>query len=277
MMDASTLTAALKEEALRLGFDLAGATPAVALPDVERLEAWLAEGLAGEMRYMAARLDAYRHPSAVLEGARSLLMLGANYRTVEPAEAELGQAKISRHAWGEDYHEVLRGRLRRLVDFHRRLVPDGRARGTVDTAPLLERRYGQLAGLGWIGKNTMLIHPTFGSWFFLTALATTEELVYDRPFEKDLCGECRACLEACPTGALMAPHRLDARKCLSYLTIERPRMAGVDARAAGGPYGCDVCQEACPWNRRTPITTERAFYPRGGRAVPTTDVGAVPD
>jgi epoxyqueuosine reductase len=265
-MNIHSLTATLKEEALRLGFDLAGATAAAASPDFGRLQAWLADGYAGEMRYFANRLDAYRHPSGVLEGVRSILMLGTNYRTVEPPEAGPGQARVSRHAWGADYHEVLRGRLRKLAALHRRLAPTAHVRGVVDTAPLFEKRFGQLAGLGWIGKNTLLINPHLGSWFLLAGLLTTEELAYDEPFAADHCGECRACLDACPTGALVGPHRLDARRCISYLTIERRRAAPEERPAGCGDwlYGCDVCQEACPWNRQTPATAEAAFYPRPG-------------
>ena len=263
-MNALSLTAALKEEALRLGFDLAGATPAVASPDFDRLRAWLDDGFAGEMRYFADRLDAYRHPAHVLEGAKSILMLAANYRSVEPAEAGLGQGRVSRHAWGEDYHDVLRRRLHKLADFHRRLVPTAGVRGVVDTAPMFERRFGQLAGLGWIGKNTTLINQRLGSWFFLAALLTTEELAFDEPTAADQCGTCRACLDACPAGALVAPHRLDARKCISYVTIELRGLVAKECRAACGDrlFGCDACQEACPWNRQTPSTAERAFYPR---------------
>lgn len=257
-MNAHLLTAALKEEALRLGFDLAGATAAAVAPDFERLQAWLDDGFAGEMRYFANRLDAYRHPSGVLPGVKSILMLAANYRTAEPAAAGPGEARISRHAWGADYHDVLRGRLRKLAAFHRRLVPAAGVRGVVDTAPLFERRNGQLAGLGWIGKNTLLINRRLGSWFFLAGLLTTEELEYDEPLAADHCGECRACLDACPTGALVEPHRLDARKCISYLTIERTKACGDRV------FGCDACQEACPWNQDTLATSEEAFYPRPG-------------
>ena len=168
-MDAAQLTTALVEEAIRLGFDLVGATPAVAPPDFHRFRQWLAEGCAGQMHYLADRLDAYRHPAKLLDGAKSVLILGVNYRTVEPVEAGVGQARVSRYAWGADYHEVIRRRLHTLADLHRRLVPEARVRGVVDTAPLLERQFGQLAGLGWIGKNTMLINRRLGSWFFLAA------------------------------------------------------------------------------------------------------------
>ncbi len=266
-MTAVELTAALKEESMRLGFDLAGATPAATLSeDVTRLERWIADGRAGEMDYLAERIDAYRDPDKILDGAKSILMLGMNYRTVEPARATEGQARVSRYAWGEDYHDVVRRGLGELAEFHRRLAPAARVRGVVDTAPLLERQFGRLAGLGWIGKNTTLINQRLGSWFFLAALLTTEELEYDEPTRADHCGSCRACLDACPTGALIGPYQLDARKCVSYLTIESRSPVPDELRAAVGDrlFGCDACQEACPWNRRTPATAERAFQPGPG-------------
>ncbi len=265
-MNAVELTAALKDESKRLGFDLAGATRAVPPPEVERLEKWIAAGWAGEMAYFAERIDAYRDPAKVLDGARGILVLGMNYRTVEPAAAGPGQARVSRYAWGEDYHDVIRSRLDELAEFHRRLMPGVGVRGVVDTAPLLERQFGRLAGLGWIGKNTTLINRRLGSWFFLAALLTTEELDYDEPARTDHCGTCRACLDACPTGALVGPYELDARKCISYLTIESRSPIPPELRAGVGDrlFGCDACQEACPWNRATPATAEPAFQPSPG-------------
>jgi epoxyqueuosine reductase len=262
-MNSAPLTTALKDEALRLGFDLVGATPAVASPDFVHLQQWLAEGYAGQMHQFADRLDAYRHPASILEGAKSVLMLAVNYRSVEPAEAGPGQVRVARYAWGADYHEVIRLRLRGLADFHRRLVPTAEVRGVVDTAPLFERRFGQMAGLGSIGKNTALINPRLGSWFFLAALLTTERLAYDEPATADCCGTCRACLDACPTGALVEPRLLDARKCISYLTVEMRGPISKDQHDSCGNriFGCDACQEACPWNHRTPLTREAAFYP----------------
>jgi epoxyqueuosine reductase len=265
-MTPTSLTTALKEESLRLGFDMAGATPAVALTDdFARLQTWLADGHAGRLSYLADRLDARRHPAAVLEGVQSLLMLLVNYRSVEPIAPGPGQARVSRYAWGDDYHEIVRDRLHKLADFHRHLVPAARVRGVVDSAPLFEKRLGQLAGLGWIGKNTLLVNPKFGSWFFLAALLTTEVLEYDQPFAEDRCGTCRACLDACPTGALIEPSRLDARKCISYLT-QSPNGIPEESRAICGDrlWGCDACQEACPWNRDTPPTSAPAFYPTPG-------------
>lgn len=264
-MNANTLTAALKEESQRLGFDLVGATPAVASRDFDHLRQWIANGYAGEMDYFANRLDAYRHPEHVIEGVRSLLMLGVNYRSVEPVEPGPGYASVSRYAWGKDYHELIRDRLHTLADFHRQLVPSAGVRGVVDTAPLLERQFGQLAGLGWIGRNTMLINERFGSWLFLAALLSTEELAYDEPVASR-CGACRACLDACPTGALVEPFQLDARRCISYLTIESrgPIPAEFHAACERRLFGCDACQNACPWNRATPSTGEPAFLPGPG-------------
>jgi epoxyqueuosine reductase len=265
-MTSGDLTSALKEEAQRLGFELAGAAPAVAPPGIAHFRQWLADGFAGQMHYMSARAAAYEHPRCVLEGAGSVLMLAGVYRTVQPRAAGPGQGQVSRYAWGDDYHDILRRRLRRLVDFHRRLTPAAAVRGVVDTAPLLERQFAQLAGLGWIGKNTMLLNRHLGSWLVLAALLTSEPLRYDPPAETGHCGKCRACLDACPTGALVAPYRLDARKCISYWTIESREQVPAELRAAIGPrvFGCDACQEACPWNRREPVAGEPGFQPRPG-------------
>ena len=258
-MTPQSLTAALKEESRRLGFKAAGVCPAVSPPGIGHFHRWLADGFAGEMSYLADRVDAYSHPRQVLDGARSILMLAASYRTVGPAETAAGHGRVSRYAWGTDYHDVLRRRLRGLADFHCRLTPQAGVRGVVDTAPLLEREFAQLAGLGWIGKNTLLLNRDLGSWFFLAALLTTEELAYDQPFPSEHCGTCRACLDACPTGALVDAYRLDARKCISYLTIELRGSIPAPLRERQGEwlFGCDICQEVCPWNRRGPSSEEK--------------------
>jgi len=265
-MTPGSLTAELKQEATRLGFELSGATPAVTPPAFGYFRQWLADGFAGEMQYLPDRADARRDPRRVLDGARSILMLATNYRSVEPAEAISGQGRISRYAWGTDYHEVIRRRLGRLAEFHRRLRPGAKVRGVVDTAPLLEREFARLAGLGWIGKNTCLVNRRFGSWLFLAALLSSEELEYDEPIEGSSCGSCRACLDACPTGALVEPYRLDARRCISYLTIELRGPIPAELRKALDErlFGCDLCQEACPHNRRTPSTSEAPFQAKAG-------------
>jgi epoxyqueuosine reductase len=265
-MTPESLTSALKDEARRLGFALAGAAPAVATPGIDHFRHWLADGFAGGMRYMESRAEAYEHPRHVLAEASSVLMLAMVYRTAELAPAGPGQAVVARYAWGQDYHEVVRARLARLVEVHRALRPEAKVRGFVDTAPLLERQFAKLAGLGWFGKNTMLLNRRLGSWFVLAGLLSSENLCYDEPHEQSYCGSCRACLDACPTGALVEPYRLDARKCISYLTIESRGQSPPVLREAmaGRLLGCDACQEACPWNRHSPCTTEPAFRPRAG-------------
>ena len=180
-MTPESLSIALEEKARILGFDLVGATPAVTPPDLDRLQSWLADGMAGEMQYFSRRIDAYRDPGSILPGVKSILMLAVNYRTIEPAAVGPGHAKVSRYAWGRDYHDIIRRKLRALVRFHDELVPGGKARGVVDTAPLLERCFASRAGLGWVGKNTLLINREFGSWIFLDALLTTEILQYAEP------------------------------------------------------------------------------------------------
>jgi len=257
------LTAALKAEASRLGFALAGACRAVSPPRIDQFFEWLAAGYAGQMYYLANRKDAYRDPRHVMEGVRSILMLGLAYRTESPRPLSPGHGRIARYSWGADYHEVSRRRLRALANFHHQLTPGAKVRGVVDTAPLLEREFAQLAGIGWIGKNTLVLNRGYGSWFFLSALLTSEVLAYDRLAAEDHCGTCRACLDACPTGALVAPYKLDARKCISYLTIELRGQIPAEQRSALGQwvFGCDVCQEVCPWNRRSAAEGDAAFQP----------------
>lgn len=262
-MDTHTLTVALKAESRRLGFALVGACPAVTPQGVHHFHDWLEAGYAGEMAYLVRRRDAYEHPHHVLDGVRSLLLLAMPYRTVEPATPKPGQGRVSRYAWGADYHDLIHDRLRRLADWLMRNVHQAKVRGVVDTAPLLEREFAQLAGLGWIGKNTLLLNRQFGSWFFLAALLTDIDLAYDAPHETDHCGSCRACLDACPTQAFVAPYVLDSRRCISYLTIELRGQVEADLRPAVGDwvFGCDVCQDVCPWNHRVPTTDEPAFLP----------------
>lgn len=259
------LTADLKAEAHRLGFELAGIAPAVTPTGFSFLKDWLDHGFAGEMGYLERRREAYAHPDSVLPGVRSVVMLGLNYRTEEPLPAEASHGKVSRYAWGEtDYHSVLRQRLKQLSQFLKRRAPDAKSRGIVDTAPLLERDFARLAGLGWFGKNTLLINKRQGSWLFLSALLTDVELEYDAPHQTAHCGTCTRCLEACPTDAFEGPYVLDARKCISYLTIELRGPIPVELRTGMGDwlFGCDVCQDVCPWNRKAPMTFEPSFQPR---------------
>jgi epoxyqueuosine reductase len=259
------LTQELKQQAQRLGFSLSGACPAVTPQGIHHFYQWLQLGYAGRMSYLPARAQAYEHPRHVLPGARSLLMLGLNYRTEEPRPAQAGCGHVSRYAWGHvDYHDLIQPRLKQLAQLIRSRVPGSRARGVVDTAPLLEREFAQLAGLGWIGKHTLTIHPRQGSWFFLAAVLTDVMLEYDEPFAEDHCGRCRACLDACPTDAFPQPYVLDATRCISYLTIELREMLPAALRQDIGQwvFGCDICQEVCPWNRRNPQSDERELQAR---------------
>lgn len=265
--DPRPLTARLKAAARELGFSLAGACSAASPPGVDRFREWLRRGYAGEMRYLEQRQAAYADANLVLPGVRSVLMLAMDYRTSAPAEPTAGQGRFARYAWGSrDYHDLIRERLHRLADLLRELAPGARTRGVVDTAPLLERQFAQRAGLGWLGKNTLLLNKSHGSWFFLAALLTDVVLDYDAEHEADHCGTCRACLDACPTQAFVEPYVLDARRCLSYTTIEQRSLPAGDLRAAHDPwvFGCDVCQEVCPWNHRAPESTEAGFAPLAG-------------
>ena len=264
-MDSKQLTDDLKRAARDLGFELAGVCPAVTSTGFGRFREWLASGYAGEMHYLAEREAAYEHPASVLEGVRSVVMLAMNYKHQPAARTAPGQGRVSRYAWGEaDYHDVIHERLKQLSVMLRAWIPDAKVRGVIDTAPLLEREFAQLAGLGWIGKNTLLLNKSFGSWFFLAALLTDQQLEYDEPHATDHCGTCRACLDACPTGAFLQPYVLDATKCISYLTIELREQIPEPLREGVGDwvFGCDVCQDVCPWNNRVPETNEASFAPR---------------
>jgi epoxyqueuosine reductase len=250
------LTSDLKAEAARLGFPLSGVCAAVTPADaLSRLREWLAAGYAGEMSYLGDRLPAYADPNKVLDGARSIVMLAYPYRTAEPIAPQPGQGHVARYAWGEvDYHDVLHDKLKQLVSWLKERTLEAKWRGVVDSAPLMEREFAQLAGLGWLGKNTLLLNRSWGSYFFLAALLTDMELPVDEPFTADHCGTCRACLDACPTAAFPAPYVLDATRCISYLTIELREAIPETLRAGmqDWVFGCDICQDVCPWNRSTP-------------------------
>jgi len=263
-MHAHSLSLTIKQRARELGFSLVGVCPATSPPGAARLDEWLARGYGGQMQYIADRRDAYDHPRYVLEGARSIVMLALPYRTAEPTPVEPGQGRVARYAWGEaDYHDVIRQRLHDLAVYVCELAPEATTRSVVDTAPLLEREFAQLAGLGWVGKNTLLLNKSAGSYFFLAALLTDLELDYDQPHLADHCGTCTACLTACPTDAFPQPYVLDASRCISYLTIELRDAMPAELRPGVGDwlFGCDVCQDVCPWNRAAPLTDEAAFAP----------------
>lgn len=220
------------------------------------------------MHYIEKRRDAYQHPRHVLDGCRSLLMLALPYLTDDrqkqnPPHID-GQARVARYAQGQqDYHDVIHERLKSLVNWTQQAHPEAAVRGVVDSAPLLEREFAERAGMGWIGKNTLLLNRRWGSYFFLAALLTDLALTPDEPEEKSYCGNCTACLDQCPTQAFPAPYVLDATRCISYLTIEhRDQIHPEIAQQLGDwAFGCDVCQEVCPWNRKALVSDEAVFEP----------------
>ena len=257
LADVVSLTQAVKAEAHRLGFHLVGVTTPEPPPHAAIFEHWLAEGRHGEMGYLAEERSRQRRadPRMILPECQSILVLGICYPASlgVPAEPDSLTGRIASYAWGLDYHEVLPRKLKALVVFIEtalgRKVPN---RWYTDTGPLLERDLAQRAGLGWIGKNTCLINPALGSFFFLAEILLGIELAVDQPFQQDLCGTCRRCLDACPTGCILPDRTLDARRCISYLTIELKGAISPDLRPLLGNwvFGCDVCQQVCPWNIR---------------------------
>jgi len=248
----ATLSDALREQARVLGFELVGIAPATEADGFAHLEAWLDKGYAGEMSYLERHREARRHPRALLPEVRRVIMLGMSYANAPTPPSLANQGRVARYAQGPDYHEVIRERLNQLLDWLMLREPTCIGRGVVDTAPLLERDFARRAGLGWIGKNTLLIHPKRGSYLFLAALLVNLELPINEPFAPMHCGTCTRCLTACPTQAFPEPGVLDARRCISYLTIELRSAIPVELRESVGDwwFGCDVCQEVCPWNRR---------------------------
>lgn len=252
-MNGKDLKELARAEAGRLGFGLFGVTRSEPSRHAAVFEAWLAAGRHGEMAYLASERSRLGRsdPGALLPGCRSILVLGMAYPAFERSE-QAGTGKVAAYAWGADYHELLAERLRSLVRFIEAQVGEPVAnRWYTDTGPLLERELAQRAGLGWIGKNSCLIHPGGGSNFLLAEILLDVELEADAPFEADHCGSCRRCLEACPTGCILPDRTIDARRCISYLTIELKGAIPMDLRPqlAGWIFGCDVCQQVCPWNR----------------------------
>jgi epoxyqueuosine reductase len=263
----------VKAAAAKVGFDLCGIATAERHPKLARLADWIASGYAGDMTYLAKSLDERLDPRRVLVSARSVVSVAVLYNSPEPYSAVVEDPTrvwISRYAWGDDYHLILRARLRSLLqwmaDAH---GPGLEAFSSVDAGPVQERVFAEHAGLGWIGKNTCLINAQLGSWLFIGAIITNATLEPDTA-AVDQCGTCTRCLDACPTGALREPYLLDATRCLSYLTIERREAAPAEWREAihRQVYGCDICQDVCPWNRRAVISEDPSWHARSGLAHP---------
>lgn len=275
----SEITATVKRAAKAAGFDLAGIARATDAPEQRYFPEWIAAGHAGEMRYMEARDEqgALKRESLarVAPWARTVVVCVMNYNSAQPYSTQVhstrgGRGWISRYAWSrEDYHEAVMRRLRRVEDAIRSAASDAGepqeviSRCYVDTGPIVERVYAKYAGVGWVGKNTCIINQGKGSWLFLGVILTSLELAPDVP-APDRCGTCSRCIEACPTNAFVAPYKLDATKCISYLTVEKRGAIPAELRTGIGQniFGCDICQDVCPWNRKAPVTTAPEFEPR---------------
>lgn len=264
--DLSIKTKKIRKKAESLGFNLTGITPSHYSDGVSAFESWLSQGYHGEMGYLEKGLEKRKNPNLILEGVKSIICCAITYYTWQKdPSSHQNDGLISNYAWGKDYHKIILPKLEALEQFiHEEIDPKARMKSYVDTGPILERSYAQKAGLGWIGKNTCLINPELGSWFFLGEILTDLELAYDEPFKTDHCGTCTRCLDACPTEALTAPRKLDARLCISYLTIEHRGPISPEKREwiQNHILGCDICQEVCPYNHQPVPTATQDFYPK---------------
>ncbi len=255
-------TQLIKSEAARLGFDACHIAQAQRLDDEARmLESWLAKGFHGGMQYMENHFDLRVDPARLVPGAKSVIVLLLNYF---PQQQQDITPKISKYAYGSDYHEVIKEKLKQLLQFMQDQIGEVNGRGFVDSAPVLERSWAMRSGLGWVGKNGNLITKQQGSFFFIATLITDLELEYDDPFAKDYCGTCRRCIEACPTEAILEDKVIDGSRCISYFTIELKEMMipeNMQGKFDNWMFGCDNCQDVCPWNRFATPTKEVDFAP----------------
>jgi epoxyqueuosine reductase len=278
----SDVKAIVKRAAEQAGFDLAGIAPAADGPELKHFPEWIAAGHAGEMKYLESRSEhgALKRASlaTVAPWARSVVVCAINYNTENPYSTRVhdpSRGWISRYAWSrEDYHDAVLHRLKQVEAALRQAVSDEQTpalttRSYVDTGPIVERVFAKYAGVGWIGKNTCIINQKKGSWLFLGVILTSLELAPDVP-APDRCGTCTRCIEACPTDAILAPYQLDSNKCISFLTIEKRGSIPEDLRAGMGHhiFGCDICQDVCPWNRKAPASAAPEFEPRPGLVNP---------
>ncbi len=262
------LSRLLKERALNEGFEKVGIVPAEKLELAhDRLLTWLGRGYHGNMSWMARDPELRTDPRKLFPAARSVVVVAINYYASDLHANDPATGKVSRYAWGDDYHEVVQGKLRSLLAWIQEQLPEVTGKVCVDIQPMMDKAWAARAGLGWIGKHTNLITPDYGSWVFIGELLLSLELEYENELVADHCGSCSLCIEACPTDALSEPYVLDSNKCISYATIELrepelPREVG--DKLEGWLYGCDICQDVCPWNRFEQVTAEPGFQPRNG-------------
>jgi epoxyqueuosine reductase len=254
-------TAFIKSLATREGFDYCGIAAAAYLDDdARRLENWLSKGMHGKMAYMENHFDKRVDPSKLVPGARSVITLLKNYY---PERKPAAEKLVSKYAWGKDYHSIIRDQLKKLMAEIQSEIGEFQGRGFVDSAPVLERSWAVKSGLGWIGKNGNLINKNNGSFFFIATLITDLDLVYDDPFAKDYCGSCTRCIDACPTDAILPGKTINGSKCISYFTIELKDEIPEEMKGKFGNwmFGCDICQDVCPWNRFSKPNAEPGFAP----------------
>ncbi len=258
----------IKQLAFEQGLDKVGIVPATPLDEPrERLMNWLKRGYEGQMRWMARDPDMRTDPVKLFPPARSVIVVAMNYYTQAQHTDSPATGKVSRYAWGDDYHDVVGGKLRALLSLIQQEVPEVEGKVCVDIQPMMDKAWAARAGLGWIGKHTNLITPEFGSWVFIGELLLNIDLEYDRETIEDHCGSCTLCIDACPPQAITEPYMVDSTKCISYATIElrEPEMPSeVATNLDGWLYGCDICQDVCPWNRFEQVTDEPRFQPRAG-------------
>lgn len=271
------LTHRIREKAAGLGISKIGIAPADALAkEGERLENWLGLGFHGGMAWMEREPEKRADPRVLFPNAKTVIAAAVNYFTPHRHTDEPGSGKISRYAWGDDYHDVVKSKLVSLLDWIKIEVPGAGGKACVDTAPIMDKAWAVRAGLGWIGKNSNVITQKFGSWVFLGEIILDIELEYDNELVPDHCGSCNRCIDACPTSAIVEPYVVDSRKCISYATIELrdedlpPEIA---ENLNGWIYGCDICQDVCPWNRFEKPSAEAAFEPRMSET--SLDLGAL--
>lgn len=255
----------IKAKAIALGFDLAGISPLGPFPEAAFYPKWLESGYGGEMQYLARQQSTKLQPESILPGAKSVIVCAMNYNTRQPRTPfDRLRAWVSRYAWGEDYHDTVHEKLKELARWIEESAPQ-KTKAYVDTGPLIERVFARYAGIGWFGKNTCIINQRAGSWLFLGCILTDLEIEYDAP-APDRCGTCTRCIDACPTGAIVEPYVLDSRRCIAYTTIELRGAIPETHREGIGHhlFGCDICQDVCPWNRKAPYSDNPAFAPKSG-------------
>jgi epoxyqueuosine reductase len=280
VMQKDEISELIREAAHDAGFELSGTAQLGDHPELARFSEWVDAGHAGDMKYLESRDDSgllkRSSPVETFPWARSIIVCAINYNTSRPYSTQAHEPNagwISRYAWGqEDYHDAVMRRLRQVENVLKNTSPDTITRCYVDTGPIVERVYAKYAGIGWIGKNTCILNQQQGSWLFLGVILTSLDLPPDLP-AADRCGTCTRCIEACPTNAFVGPYKLDATRCISYLTIEKRGSILEDLREGMGRhiFGCDICQDVCPWNRKSPVTGAQEFQPRDGLVNPALD------